>query len=66
MQLVSDQIASRSELLELAETLGIYARFEQTQAKQRRSVGLMERAGRLSQLAPLQSEDSVGFRLENC
>ncbi len=54
MQTVSSQIASRSELLELVETLGMYARIEQPDFKQRQPVKLSERVDSLTRLIPLQ------------
>ena len=59
MQLVSDQIASRSELLELAETLGMYARFEQTNNKRHQLVTAIERPQRSPQTVFLRSKNRV-------
>lgn len=65
VQQISNKVASRSELLELVETLGMYAQIEQPSFKQRQPVSSLRRVGRLTQLFPLQSKDAVGIRLTN-
>ncbi len=62
MKTVSSQIASRSELLELVETLGMYAHIEQPKSRQLRSISSSEEAGHFNQLFPLQQKKSIGFR----
>ena len=65
MQKVSSPIATRFELLELVETLGMYAHIEQPNCKQRQSIKSSEKIGRLTQFVPLQSKNSAGFRFVN-
>lgn len=65
VQQISNKVASRSELLELVETLGMYAQIEQPSFKQRQPVSSLRRVGRLPQLLPVQLKNSVSFRLAN-
>ncbi|MBP9781974.1 hypothetical protein KBC89_04950 [Candidatus Woesebacteria bacterium] len=61
MQQFSNKVASRSELLELVETLGMYAQIEQPSFKQDRSVKSVRAYGPYGQRFPLHSKNTSEF-----